>query len=232
MSLATLKKKTQAKYNNSSVGVSQFSINGTHRNQGYVGQTSLSRSLPRTLANGSTPKGHGGCCGKYVVSPPILSAVTSTEDNSVVKSSVLSYDGMSHIKYRWIRRSQPVISLKPDDNHNANTQQDYINYKQKMTIQEINSCNNTKVMKSCSNKLFPSNTRETCNFTKPESDYVPISQGQHILQLNNKCTEKYYNPTPSQRTPFASKYASSINTGDTTEQLNQHTQRIGGLIFY
>ena len=45
MSLATLKKKTEAKYKNLSVGLPQFSINGSLRNQGYVGQTSLSRSL-------------------------------------------------------------------------------------------------------------------------------------------------------------------------------------------
>ena len=91
MSLATLKKKTQSKYQNSSVGVKQFSINGTNRNQGYVGQTSLSRSLPRTLAGGAFNKGHGGCCGKYTdLDTPVISAVTSTEDSSVVKSAVLS----------------------------------------------------------------------------------------------------------------------------------------------
>ena len=65
MSIATLKRKTQTKYNNMSVGQSGFSINGTHRNQGYVGQTSLSRSLPRTLMRGNTVRGHGGCCGTF-----------------------------------------------------------------------------------------------------------------------------------------------------------------------
>ena len=39
MSLATLKKKTQTKYNNMSVN-SVFNLNGTTRNQGYIGQTS------------------------------------------------------------------------------------------------------------------------------------------------------------------------------------------------
>ena len=38
MSLATLKKKTAAKYNNSSVGQRNFSLNGTHRSQGFIGQ--------------------------------------------------------------------------------------------------------------------------------------------------------------------------------------------------
>ena len=30
-----------------------FSLNGTTRNQGYIGQTSLSRTLVRTLRNGT-----------------------------------------------------------------------------------------------------------------------------------------------------------------------------------
>ena len=38
MSIVALKRKTAAKYNNSSVGVPQFSINGGHRNQGWVVQ--------------------------------------------------------------------------------------------------------------------------------------------------------------------------------------------------
>ena len=44
MSLATLKKKTAAKYKNMSVGQANFSLNGTHRSQGYVGQNLMSES--------------------------------------------------------------------------------------------------------------------------------------------------------------------------------------------
>ena len=63
MSIATLKRKTQTKYNNMSVNTGTgFSLNGTRRNQGYIGQTSLSRSLVRTLRNGTAVRGHGGCC--------------------------------------------------------------------------------------------------------------------------------------------------------------------------
>jgi hypothetical protein len=47
MSLATLKKKTASKYKNNSANLAQFSINGVHRNQGYVGQTSLGRTMLR-----------------------------------------------------------------------------------------------------------------------------------------------------------------------------------------
>jgi hypothetical protein len=51
MSLATLKKKSAAKYNNNSVGLG-FALNGTHRNQGYVGQTSLSRAVISSKMSG------------------------------------------------------------------------------------------------------------------------------------------------------------------------------------
>lgn len=46
-----------------------FSTAGTHRNQGRVGQTSLSRSLVRTtrIPGTALPTGNGGTCGKYPV---------------------------------------------------------------------------------------------------------------------------------------------------------------------
>lgn len=42
-----------------------FSSAGTSRNQGRVGQTSLSRSLVHTPFKGAEPMGTGGCCGTY-----------------------------------------------------------------------------------------------------------------------------------------------------------------------
>ena len=43
MSIATLSRKTKEKYHCASVGRPQFSLNGSTRNQGWVGQSSLSR---------------------------------------------------------------------------------------------------------------------------------------------------------------------------------------------
>jgi len=128
MSIATLKKKTQTKYNNMSVGERQFSINGTYRSQGYVGQTSLSRSLPRTLMKGNVAIGHGGCCGKFNKVPIVQSAVISLENPNVVKSSVLGTSGMISTKYAWTKRPQPYTTVKPDNNQNNNSQSDYITY--------------------------------------------------------------------------------------------------------
>ena len=83
-----LKNKTNEKYNNLSVGKKQFSINGTTRSQGWVGQSSLSRT---------------------VTTPSIC-----LNDNRVIKSSVVETNGMIKTKYRWIRRPAPFSVVKPD----------------------------------------------------------------------------------------------------------------------
>ena len=77
MSIVALKKKTAAKYNNMSAGQPQFSINGGYRNQGWVGQTSLSRSLPKTPMRGGAARGLGCCFGTYNTQM-IITPVTST----------------------------------------------------------------------------------------------------------------------------------------------------------
>ena len=44
-----------------------------------------------------------------------------------------------------------------------------------------------------------------CTITKAQSDFVPISQGEYLLQLNNRCVnEDVINPVPpNKKTPFA-----------------------------
>ena len=183
MSIATLKKKTQARYTNQmSIGYSGFSLNGTHRSQGYVGQTSLSRSLPRTLAKGPTLKGHGGCCGTYPTYPSVLSAVTSTEDISVVKTSVLNTRGMLDTKYRWIRRPQPFshVGIKQVDNS------DYLNYiKQKTINDSISEC---KHIDSEDCNIPNCDISQKARQTITKSDYTAITHEGYIQKLKSKCT--------------------------------------------
>lgn len=221
MSVATLKKKTQAKYNNSSVQQPQFSLNGTHRSQGYIGQDTLGRSLPRTLARGNTLRGSGGCCGKYNITPSVLSSVTSTEDNTVVKSSVLSYHGMAATQYRWIRRPQPVTVVKPDDNHHNTNARDYIHYLRQRTLKTIAAIpnsNTTKILCHGRCSALPANSTGSlyknmgATITKPETDYISQSYGDYLFKLHTRCINDYancasnknsLNPTkPSLGTPF------------------------------
>jgi hypothetical protein len=196
MSIATLKRKTKTQYNNMSVGQACFSINGTHRNQGYVGQTSLSRSLPRTLMRGNALRGYGGCCGTFTIGPIVQSSVTSTEDPTVVKKSSLGTSGLLSTKYRWIRRPSPYATVKPDYNIHNNAQSDYVQRLAKKTISEINTANDPNDT-TCKNLFIavPGNCpnydinykKPVCSIVKPESDYLPISCGQYIVQLNDSC---------------------------------------------
>ena len=177
MSIATLKRKTFAKYNNSSVNTGEgFSLNGSHRNQGYVGQTSLSRSLPRTLMKGNTPRGHGGCCGTYNLTPIIQSAVKSTEDSSVIKKSVMNTMGMMDT-----RLSCNLCNVvKPDSSQNANTQRDHIARKEK----ECLSCDDNNTGSSCSGGCGG----KPCLCTKPEKEYMHLSSSDHIHNLRIACS--------------------------------------------
>lgn len=127
MSIVTLKRKTQAKYNNVSVGEKQFSINGAFRSQGYVGQDMRGRYLNRTLMKGATPKGSGGCCGEYNQSGIIHSnSVFSVEDVNVCKKSNINTTGLHMTMFQWARRGAPITASKPDDNHSIQTYHTYL----------------------------------------------------------------------------------------------------------
>ena len=214
MSIATLKKKSQTLYKNMSVGEKQFSINGTTRNQGYVGQTSLSRSLIHTPHKGSDARGHGGCC----VNPMNIKAseTFSLEDNTVVKKSSLSTRGMLATKNRWINRPFPNAVVKTNAGA-INDQTSFISRLKKKTLLDIAAyCPSTDASgnKFVSTKKrtyaflttktgFPlfSDKQLTCNVSK---DLQTVSQKDYMLTLNEKCSlqDTYKFVSPVQRTPF------------------------------
>lgn len=206
MSLVALKRKTAA-MQNLSTGQKGFSINGTHRSQGYIGQTSLSRSLINT-PHGQTgaPEGHGGCCGDFSTTSNIRASETfSLEDENVVKKSVLSTAGMLSNRNRWLKRSAPYTSTKLTAGW-TNGQGDYIAYLKKkaakcdpsqadklLNEKEVNSvatskCTTTNITRKDGAPVF--NKTMVCTFTKPVSDYTSISQGEHIFKLHDKCADQ------------------------------------------
>lgn len=208
MSIATLKKKSAAKYNNNSAGTPLFSLNGTHRSQGYVGQTSLSRFTSRTLVRNGGLRNHGGCCGSFTIGQPVFSGITTTENANVVKNSVVSNDGMISTKYRWIRRPQPYAVVKPDGNHNVNSQSMHIVIIRDDAIREAASC---YAVQEC-----PIDT--SCNgitYTKPASSYVgshdtplfkgiALPQSEYALLKRVKCSlQDEYSKSNISGQPFA-----------------------------
>jgi len=137
MSLATFKKKTQAKYHNNSVNELQFSTVGPYRNQGRVGQSTQSRSLTGPNSNGTT--------------------LCSKNDNTVVKKASMNTNGMLLSRYRWLRRpydaAQPLnsISLKPGAGNILYGSQDaYIERKRKAAV----CCDNSSALTTIISKII------------------------------------------------------------------------------
>ena len=95
MSLAILKKKSKRYKLGCGVyghGHNGFSLNGGHRNQGWVGQGVRGRHRSRTPYRGLTPVGNGGCCGTYpqhILSQPNC----CTNDPGIIKRSTMNTPG-------------------------------------------------------------------------------------------------------------------------------------------
>lgn len=220
MSIATLKRKTLAQNyhitNPRFRSPDGFSLNGTHRSQGYIGQTSLSRSLPRTPMKGNTAKGHGGCCGKYLQGNIVQSAVSSLEDTSVVKKSSLSTRGLIDTKYRWIRRPQPYAIVNPIARINSQTE--YLYYLSQKNLKAKNPDGTP-----CSDEINPDDIPDTfykkCTTLEKSqiSDQCPrskivksekytgaITGEAYILKLRKKCVfnDEYQLYTKTQRAPM------------------------------
>jgi hypothetical protein len=200
MSEATFKKKTQSKYNNNSVsqGHQGFSLNGTHRSQGWVGQELRSRTLVRTLNRAGANRGHGGCCGKYPRPFVIPSEIRSTENANVVKPSVLNTPGMMRERFAWIWRPAPQTSVKPDDNHGVGDQGSYLQYLNQTTISSIEqNCpyvlSKPKVSSNYPRRLFSNTNYNQPNVCPYENKSIPSNLGavdssSYLLDYKSGCS--------------------------------------------
>ena len=203
MSIATLKRKTQAKYNNMSVGQPQFSLNGTHRSQGYVGQTMLSRRLPTSLMKGNVIRGHGGCCGTYPIKPIVQSGVNYQEDSRVVKPSVVNTAGMIETKYYCVGDCVKGVNtchgclnrmnhVKPDSNNNNNSQAYYIKSLAKDAVNKTTLCDKLEkgvpIYQAPCDKSLGLKRSTICKITKSDQESkIPMSAGEYTIYLNNGC---------------------------------------------
>lgn len=210
MSIVALKRKTESQYRNMSVGAPNgFSLNGTHRSQGYVGQTSLSRTLVRTLAKGPTLKGHGGCCGQYPIHNITTSPDMSTLENpAVVKPSVMNTNGLLLSKYRWIRRPKPFANVKP-----AAPQSMYIDQIAKRTLVCDESkpdtivlcpstCNPAGVVSGARN--YQHYSKQAVTITKPDTYTGAMNSSEYLRKLRKSCglNDPQYK-TSTNNTPFS-----------------------------
>ena len=216
MSIATLKRKTQAQYNNSSVGQPNFSLNSTRQSAGYVGQDMLGRSLIRSLSRNGALKGHGGCCGKY----PTPQIKTSPEmaclnNPNVVKTSSLTTSGLFMTRHRWVRRPQPFSVTKSNGYSNNNNQGSYINYISRKTISDSSGCNiigeedktaiNCCPLSKTANYNANINSSQNPHIVKSDKYTGALDASEYIRSIDNGCTknDQFTFPKNTQGVPFA-----------------------------
>jgi len=213
-----------AKSNYGSVG---FSINGGHRNVGYIGKESkFSRN--GTPFRGTQPIGWGGAGGTYATPEPVFNVnrvIALGDQYMYVKQSVLSTKGMLEKKYRWINSGQypnywvqPVLTGNQVD---TGSQGMYIHDKSaaNMCVEDINNpakydghiVRGGPTLCSTSTARFKfSDMSRNAPYTK--NLYQPITSSQHTLMIQRKCS----NPTGAQKPfPFAVQTGTGIQTGGT-----------------
>jgi hypothetical protein len=201
MSIATLKKKTGYLYSSQSVGYKNFSLNGTHRSQGWVGQTMLSRSLPRTLSLCNT-------------------GLDDLNDNSIIKSSVGNTRSMLEVRNNCLKQfnyKKPTIvkekfglNKKSQSDHIANILKNalacYNDNKKTKNENNINknqcSALNSKYMKSQYSNI--NTDKALCSMTK-NTDTTVLQEGVYIDNLKSKCIETLNYPVGYTRGPLPSK---------------------------
>lgn len=195
MSIVALKRKTDAKYKNVSANqINGFSLNGTRRLQGYIGQTSLSRHTSFTPMKGTVAKGHGGCCGSYNYGRTVRSATSLCLDDDSVKGSVLNTNGMLAERHNC----NPCNVVAPK-------MRDQSEFTKKLKSQALACDTSGARTECCKNTSLKISTLSKLNYAKAESDYVAMSAGEHIDKINKNCTDNdpFLVPMSVQRTPFA-----------------------------
>lgn len=209
MSIVVLKRKTAAQYNNLSVGQKNFSLNGTRRLQGYIGQNVISRHFPKTPMRDGAARGYGGCCGAYYTGPSICIQNGSdfTNDPTEIKDSVLNNSGQLEVRFR----PEVYLFVKPDDNHNSNTSQQYTTLQAAKTANLVKQfCKNNKdpepVQSGCTNPLFThcnnyqQRSKRCPTFTtKDASKYTSVDQGTYIQSLQQQTACQDAAKLPQQR---------------------------------
>ena len=187
-------------YNNPISGIKNggFALNGTLRNQGYVGQDSLSRKYIRTPFKGNYPVGNGGHLGKYYVNK-IYSCSNCLNDPTIIKKSTMS--NLGHINSSLLYPTTckggcvvPIVSTKSTEETTAgnyiSSQSDYIESIRTIGSSCIDSDSEIPKINSCNNSNNNNNKNNKCgSYSKSLS---PFSQGDYMSSViyKKKCITK------------------------------------------
>jgi hypothetical protein len=205
-------------------GAEGFSINGGHRNVGYIGKDSkFSRN--GTPFRGKYPYGSGGTFGKYAQPEPVYNVnrvIVLGDQYLYVKPSVLSTYGLLQKKYRWAHNGQyPNYWVQPlvggTWQSDSATQGVYLHNKTAANTRYINVNDTDKYKNYIVNhgptlcytstaKFKFSNMVSNAPYTKELSQ--PIQSSEYTTYIQRRCV----NPLPRQK-PFP--YAVQTGSGQT-----------------
>jgi hypothetical protein len=191
MSIVAMKNKSRG-YNNPISGINHtgFALNGTLRNQGYIGQDSISRKYIRTPFKGNTPVGHGGHLGSYPVTI-IFSCSGCSNDPTIIKKSTMNNLGHIYSSILYPTNKSKCIGQtvsSPSTHENTagsyiSSQTDYIQtlrttkdpscISSSSDLPKINNCNNNNKCGSYSKLLTSISSGDYMNFILYNKKCVP-----------------------------------------------------------
>jgi len=208
-------------------GPEGFSLNGGHRNVGYVGK-SYAMSSNGTPMRGQYPYGSGGIRGRYAQPEPVYNVnrvyVLGTQAD-YIKQSVLSTKGMLEKKYKWAYTGQyPNYWVQPNYTGNQTDSASQGAYLQSLSA--ANTCvidvNKSYKYEDNIKRGGPTLCKKTTAKFKfndmasnaPYTKFTNNSQDSstYTLQIQKKCQ----NPTGAQKPfPYATSGGRGIQSGGT-----------------
>ena len=204
-----------------------FSLNGPHRNVGYIGKESKF-SKNGTPFRGTQPMGSGGTFGTYPRPEPVYNVnrvIVEGNQYQYIKPTVLTTYGMLRKKYRWIHSGQypnywvqPVYTGNQTDTssqglyvqnlaaaNNCNLNVNNVGTYEGYTV----GCGPTLCTPGRSTAGFKFNDMAR-NAPYTKTLYQPVSYGQYNLYLTRGCN----NPIgPQKPFPYAVQTGTGIKTG-------------------
>jgi len=187
-----------------------FSLNGGHRNVGYVGQ-SMAMSKNGTSFRGKYPRGAGGACGNYQSGDIVYNSaqvVTLGDQYKYIKPTVLSDFRTFRNKYKWAYTGaypNNVVQANGQGNLSENSSQGVYLHKLSVANDCVVDTNDSEKyvdnIKSCgpfgcsktSGRGYTYNTA-AANAPYTKLLYQPQTSGQHTMRIQRKCAD----PSPDQ----------------------------------
>ena len=186
MSIVALKRRTNAT-NNVSTGGS-FSLTGTLRNQGYVGQTGDSRSITYTRIKSNVPGEISGAFAANVVKPYF----NCLNDSTVVKTGAMSQQAYINTRFQCLLAGSETV-VKPGSTQNENVQSAYTSYKAKKALADYvktldPTCVTPVAASTCANYNHQMSTN-MCNIVTNEEDLSAYKQSDFVKILTKTCID-------------------------------------------